>query len=69
MSQNAPSGRPGTLTLDQLRALVDDGQIDTVVVAMTDMQGRLQGKRCGAEYFLEEIVVHATEACNYVLVV
>lgn len=69
MSEGSPSGRPGTLTLDQLRSLVDDGQVDTVVVAMTDMQGRLQGKRCGAEYFLEEIVEHATEACNYLLAV
>ncbi|GAA4530358.1 glutamine synthetase family protein [Amycolatopsis samaneae] len=57
------------LTLDQLRTLVADGAIDTVLVAMTDMQGRLQGKRCAAEYFLEEVVPHATEACNYLLAV
>ncbi|MFD9892769.1 glutamine synthetase family protein [Amycolatopsis sp. NPDC059027] len=57
------------LTLDQLRTLVADGTIDTVLVAMTDMQGRLQGKRCAAEYFLEEVVPHATEACNYLLAV
>ena len=69
MNQATSSGRPGTLTLDHLRSLVDDGRVDTVVVAMTDMQGRLQGKRCGAEYFLDEIVVHATEACNYLLAV
>ncbi len=43
--------------------------MDTVLVAMTDMQGRLQGKRCAAEYFLDEVVAHATEACNYLLAV
>jgi glutamine synthetase len=61
--------RDGMLTLDQLRTLVENGTIDTVLVAMTDMQGRLQGKRCAAEYFLNEVVPHATEACNYLLAV
>jgi len=61
--------RDGMLTLDQLRSLVGDGKIDTVLVAITDMQGRLQGKRCAAEYFLNEVVPHATEACNYLLAV
>ncbi|HEX6359891.1 glutamine synthetase family protein [Actinophytocola sp.] len=61
--------RDGMLTLDQLRTLVADGTIDTVLVAITDMQGRLQGKRCAAEYFLNEVVPHATEACNYLLAV
>ncbi|WP_233520328.1 glutamine synthetase family protein [Prauserella sp. PE36] len=59
----------GMLTLDTLRALVDAGRVDTVLVAMTDMQGRLQGKRCAARYFLNEVVDHATEACNYLLAV
>ncbi|WP_236788955.1 glutamine synthetase family protein [Amycolatopsis sp. GM8] len=59
----------GMLTVDRLRELVDEGVIDTVLVAMTDMQGRLQGKRCAAEYFLNEVVPHATEACNYLLAV
>jgi glutamine synthetase len=61
--------RDGMLTVDQLRSLVDDGTVDTVLVAITDMQGRLQGKRCAAEYFLNEVVPHATEACNYLLAV
>ncbi|MFI5588972.1 glutamine synthetase family protein [Amycolatopsis sp. NPDC051758] len=61
--------RRGLLTLDELRARVDAGSIDTVLVAITDMQGRLQGKRCSAEYFLDEVVGHATEACNYLLAV
>ncbi|WP_306999340.1 glutamine synthetase family protein [Amycolatopsis thermophila] len=57
------------LTLDQLRELVEEGAVDTVLVAMTDMQGRLQGKRCAAPYFLDEVVSHATEACDYLLAV
>ena len=59
----------GILTVDRLRELVDEGVVDTVLVAMTDMQGRLQGKRCAADYFLNEVVPHATEACNYLLAV
>jgi len=59
----------GLLTLEQLRVHVDDGTIDTVLVAFTDMQGRLQGKRCDGRYFLNEVVGHATEACNYLLAV
>jgi len=59
----------GLLTLDALREEVASGAIDTVLVAMTDMQGRLQGKRCSARFFLEEVVDHATEACNYLLAV
>ncbi|WP_152363882.1 glutamine synthetase family protein [Microlunatus speluncae] len=61
--------RDGRLTVDQLRTQVADGAIDTVLVAITDMQGRLQGKRCAAEFFLNEVVPHATEACNYLLAV
>jgi glutamine synthetase len=57
------------LDLDELRSLAADGTVDTVVVAVTDMQGRLQGKRCSARYFLEEVVPHAAEACNYLLAV
>ena len=57
------------LTLEDLSARVDRGEIDTVLVAITDMQGRLQGKRCGARYFLEEVARHGAEACNYLLAV
>jgi len=63
------TARPGRLDLEALRSLIDAGTIDTVVVAITDMQGRLQGKRCGARYFLDEVVSHATEGCNYLLAV
>ena len=57
------------LALEDLRTTFERGEIDTVLVAMTDMQGRLQGKRCSARYFLEEVVRHGAEACNYLLAV
>jgi len=62
-------GLHGQLTVERLRTLVDEGVVDTILVAMTDMQGRLQGKRCAARYFLNEVLPHATEACNYLLAV
>jgi glutamine synthetase len=57
------------LAVDQLRAEVADGRVDTVLVAFTDMQGRLQGKRLHARYFLDEVLEHGTEGCNYLLAV
>ncbi|MBB6172617.1 glutamine synthetase [Nocardiopsis mwathae] len=57
------------LTLDRLRAEIESGAIDTVLVAFTDMQGRLQGKRLSGRYFLQEVLDHGTEGCNYLLAV
>ncbi|GAA0664527.1 glutamine synthetase family protein [Kitasatospora atroaurantiaca] len=57
------------LTLDRLRELVAEGAVDTVVLAMTDMQGRLQGKRIAAEFFLSDVVANAAEGCGYLLAV
>jgi glutamine synthetase len=59
----------GRLDLDALRSEVDAGRIDTVLLAMTDMQGRLQGKRLTASHFLDEVVEHDAEGCNYLLAV
>jgi glutamine synthetase len=61
--------RNGMLTLEELSASIQAARIDTVLLAFTDMQGRLQGKRCAAPYFLDEVVPHAAEACNYLLAV
>src|SRR6266540_4315251 len=61
--------RHGLLTVDELRAHIDSGAIDTVVIAFADMQGRLQGKRLHARYFLDEVLSHGTEGCNYLLAV
>jgi glutamine synthetase len=55
------------MNLDELRAEVGAGAIDTVLLALTDMQGRLQGKRLTARHFLAEVAEHGAEACNYLL--
>jgi glutamine synthetase len=56
------------LTRDELAASVKRGEIDTVIVALTDMQGRLMGKRVDAEYFMESSASgQSTEGCNYLL--
>ncbi|MEU2157461.1 glutamine synthetase family protein [Streptomyces sp. NPDC019396] len=61
--------RTPPLTVEELRALVASGEIDTVVLAFPDMQGRLQGKRFAAPFFLDEVLEHGTEGCNYLLAV
>ncbi|MEV5784397.1 glutamine synthetase family protein [Streptomyces sp. NPDC048448] len=61
--------RTPPLAVEELRALVAGGEIDTVVLAFPDMQGRLQGKRFAARFFLEEVLEHGTEGCNYLLAV
>ena len=61
--------RPPHLTVDELRRDVEAGHIDTVIVAFTDMQGRLQGKRLHGGFFLDHVLAHGTEGCNYLLAV
>jgi glutamine synthetase len=57
------------MQLDDLKKKVKDGEIDTVLLGFTDMQGRLQGKRLTAEFFLDSVVEHGAEGCNYLLAV
>jgi glutamine synthetase len=57
------------LTLEELTDQVERGQVDTVLLALTDMQGRLQGKRLTASHFLDEVAHHGAEGCNYLLAV
>ncbi|MGV9315528.1 glutamine synthetase family protein [Streptomyces sp. NPDC003691] len=61
--------RTPPLALAELRSLVAGGDIDTVVLAFPDMQGRLQGKRFAAPFFLDEVLGQGTEGCNYLLAV
>ncbi|OKJ68717.1 glutamine synthetase family protein [Streptomyces sp. CB02460] len=61
--------RTPPLAVEELRSLVASGSIDTVVLAFPDMQGRLQGKRFAAGFFLDEVLEHGTEGCNYLLAV
>jgi glutamine synthetase len=57
---------PGNLTLEALKEKVASGQIDTVITAFADMQGRFMGKRFHAEFFLES-AWEETHCCNYLL--
>jgi glutamine synthetase len=57
------------MSVEQLRSGVADRSIDTVVLALVDIQGRLQGKRLDAQYFVDDVLAHGSEACNYLLAV
>src|SRR5271156_5897835 len=57
------------MNIEELGAEVDRGAVDTVLLALTDMQGRLQGKRLTARHFLDEVAGHGAEGCNYLLAV
>jgi glutamine synthetase len=73
-SENSGDGRnpgrqyqvKGKLTLDQLVRAIEDDEIDTVVVAMPDLQARLMGKRLTGAYFLDHID-EGLHACDYLL--
>jgi glutamine synthetase len=57
------------IELKDLRQAVADGTVDTVLLAVPDMQGRLQGKRLTVRHFLDEVVDNGAEACEYLLAV
>ncbi|MDF2664305.1 MAG: glutamine synthetase [Microbacterium sp.] len=57
----------GNLTTAELDAAIDSGEIDTVIVAFPDAQGRLVGKRVAARFWRDEVLPHGAEACNYLL--
>jgi glutamine synthetase len=57
------------VNLDELRLRVDAGEIDTVLLALCDMQGRLQGKRLTARHFVDVVAEAGAEGCNYLLAV
>jgi glutamine synthetase len=60
---------PGNLSLGDLEKLISTGEIDTVLVAFPDMQGRLVGKRMAAPFFLEHTARAGIHACAYLLTV
>ncbi|HET9875925.1 MAG TPA: glutamine synthetase family protein [Mycobacterium sp.] len=64
---NSSTGPSGMLTVTELHRLVTSGEIDTVVLAFTDMQGRLVGKRLAAGHFVEAVADHGAECCSYLL--
>ncbi len=57
----------GNFTTAELDAAIDSGEIDTVIVAFPDAQGRLVGKRVAARFWRDEVLPHGVEACNYLL--
>jgi glutamine synthetase len=62
-----PLRNPRLLDLERLETLIVSGAVDTVVIAFTDMQGRLQGKRLHASYFTDVVLDNGVEGCNYLL--
>lgn len=69
MSHDRTSLATGGMSLEELRAEVGRGAIDTVIMAAPDMQGRLQGKRVMPRFFLDTVLNDASEGCNYLLAV
>src|SRR6187551_3097280 len=57
------------LSQTELESLIAAGDIDTVIVAFCDMQGRLTGKRVASRLFVEDVAAHGAECCNYLLAV
>lgn len=68
-TEGAGRRRPGLLLQAELESMVAAGEIDTVIVAFADMQGRLTGKRISAELFVDDVAAHGAECCNYLLAV
>jgi glutamine synthetase len=59
----------GMLSLEELQEAVADERVETVIVAFTDLYGRLVGKRYDAEFFLESAALQGSHACDYLLTV
>jgi len=69
MNTPVPVRNDRMLNVEQLRDAILGDEIDTVVLGFTDMQGRLQGKLLHGRFFLESVLEHGTEGCNYLLAV
>jgi glutamine synthetase len=69
VTSDSTARRRGLLTPGELDRLMAAGEVDTVIVAFADMQGRLTGKRVAARLFVEEVAAHGAECCNYLLAV
>jgi glutamine synthetase len=57
------------VNLEELKQAAEEGTVDTVLLAIADMEGRLQGKRLTASHFLDDVLEHGAEGCNYLLAV
>src|SRR5512140_75008 len=63
------SERRLSMKLRDLKVRIRSGAVDTVIVAFPDVFGRLVGKRCTGDFFLDSVAVHGTHGCNYLLTV
>jgi glutamine synthetase len=63
---SVPAERQRRRSVDDLEKWIRDGRIDTVINAITDLQGRLMGKRVTGDFFLEH-ARHGTHFCTYLL--
>ena len=59
----------GRLEAAELLRQIAEGEVDTVVVAFPDLQGRLVGKRVTGHYFADRVLEHGLEVCDYLLAV
>jgi glutamine synthetase len=57
-----------SVSAQELADQISVGEIDTVLVAFPDLQGRLIGKRTNARFYLEHVANgEGTENCNYLI--
>lgn len=57
----------GRIDIEELKRLITDGEIETVLAVFPDMYGRLVGKRIVGRYFLDDVLTHGMHACDYLL--
>jgi glutamine synthetase len=57
----------GRIDTEELKRLVADDEIDTIIAAFPDMYGRLVGKRIVGRFFVDEVMSHGLHACDYLL--
>jgi len=57
----------GRIELEELRQLVETGQVDTVLTVFPDLYGRLVGKRVSGQFFLDHVAPDGLHACDYLL--
>ena len=57
------------MNANELKTRIEEGEIDTVIVAIPDVFGRLVGKRFTGKFYLQSVAEHGTHGCNYLLTV
>jgi glutamine synthetase len=57
------------LRIQELKRLIEKGEIDTVLTVFPDMGGRLMGKRMTGRFFMDDVLRGGLHACAYLLTV